>query len=241
MAVMNIYVTLGASRSFLLIGMLLLGFSTLGMLTWMWRAIPFHPAMVLVTASQVISLLSWLLLVPRRHFPYLICAASYFTLFICPVVMCLIAMVLTTGNEFRFVAVLPYIALVYNLVITGLEYRGIDFDRLPPKARNKPFRRSGDGGLFFNPHASVLFLSPWRNDDSWFFAGPIRRLQQLLVVVLFIYMMWMFAAKIQTENATGVASAFGVMLSLAAFVMQPYLLQHLIKLRLVLLKGEGRI
>ena len=31
------------------------------------------------------------------------------------------------------------------------------------------------------------------------------------------------------------------MLSLAAFVMQPYLLQHLIKLRLVLLKGEGRV
>lgn len=106
---------------------------------------------------------------------------------------------------------------------------------------NKPFRSAGDGGLFFNPHASVLFLSPCRNDDSFFFAGRICRLQQLLVVVLFIYMMWLFAAKVQTDNATGVAPAFGVMLSLAAFVMQPFLLQHMIKLRLVLLKRKGLI
>lgn len=43
------------------------------------------------------------------------------------------------------------------------------------------------------------------------------------------------------ENAAGVASAFSVMLSVTAIVMQPYLLQHLIKFRLVLLKGAGRI
>lgn len=240
MSAMNIYVKLGASRGFLLISMLLLGIVTLGMIAWMWCTLPFHPAMIPITASQVISLFSWLLLVPRRHFPYPICAVSYFTLFICPVVMCLIAMVLTTGNSSHFVVVLPYAVLAYNLVITGLEYRGIDFDRLPTKARSKPFRSAGDGSLFFNPHASVLFLSPWRNDDSWFFTGPIRRLQKLLVIVLFIYMMWMSSAKIQTENAT-VAPAFGVMLSLAAIVMQPYLLQHMIKLRLVLMKGRGQI
>ena len=155
--------------------------------------------------------------------------------------MCLFAMVLSSGNDSRFVILFPYIALSFNLIVTGLEYRGIDFDRLPSKVRNKPFRRSRDGDLFFNPHASVLFLSPWRNDDSWFFAGSIRRLQQLLVIALFIYMMWMYGAKIQAKNATGVASAFSVMLSVTAIVMQPYLLQHLIKLRLVLLKGAGRI
>ena len=242
MAVTNIYVSLGASRGFLLSGLAFLGVIIPAMLAWMWIDLPFHPAMIPITVSQVVAMLSWLFLIRRKHFPYLICAISYFMLFICPVILCLIAMVLTSGHESRVVVLFPYAALAFNLIVTGLEYRGIDFDNLPTKVTRKPFRRAGDGGLFFNAHSSVLFLSPWRNDDSFFFAErAIRRLQQFLVVVLVIYMMWVYSAKVHADNATGVAAAFGIMLSLLAFVAQPYLLQHAIKLRLVLLKRAGRI
>lgn len=242
MAVTNIYLLPGASRGFLLSGLAFLSVIISAMLAWMWIDLPFHPAMIPITATQIISMISWLFLIRRKNFPYLTCAISYFMLFTCPVILCLIAMVLTSGQESRAVALFPYAALAFNLVVTGLEYRGIDFDNLPAKVTRKPFRRSGDGGLFFNPHSAVLFLSPWRNDDSFFFARrSIRRLQQLLVVVLVIYMMWVYSAKVHADNATGVAAAFGIMLSLVAFVMQPYLLQHAIKLRLVLLKRSGRI
>lgn len=238
---MKIYLQTFNSRRFLLIGGLVLSLFYAGIVALLWHIKPDHPAMFVVMPLYLIFAICTILPFFFRNFLYVITAGMAFTAFVCPIVMCLIAMVLTTGNDSRFVVLLPYAALAFNLVVTGLEYRGIDFDKLPTKVTRKPFRSAGDGGLFFNPHASVLFLSPWRNDDSFFFAGRIRRLQQLLVVVLFIYMMWLFAAKVQTDNATGVAPAFGVMLSLAAFVMQPYVLQHMIKLRLVLLKGKGRI
>lgn len=239
---MKIYLQTFNSRGFLRWGGIALSLFYTGIVATLWHVKPDHPAMLVIIPLYLSSAICTILPFFFGNMPYFITAGMAFTAFVSPAVMCLIAMVLTSGQESRAVVLFPYAALTFNLVVTGLEYRGIDFDNLPAKVTRKPFRRSGDGGLFFNPHSAVLFLSPWRNDDSFFFARrSIRRLQQLLVVVLVIYMMWVYSAKVHADNATGVAAAFGIMLSLVAFVMQPYLLQHAIKLRLVLLKRSGRI
>lgn len=192
MAAMNIYLKVEASQRFLLMAMLLMSFAYLGLVVSLWVFMPFHLAMIPLTVCSVICLLATMSLLFFPRFPYPIFAIIYFTFFICPVVMCLFAIILTAGANSMLVIALPYLALAYSVAVTDVEYSGVNFGSLPRRVTRKPFEKSSNGDLVFNPHISVLFLSPWRNDDSFFFAGKTRRVQKVLVAFLFAYMMIFF-------------------------------------------------
>lgn len=238
---MKIYLRLTTSRSFLLYGGLALSLFYGMCVMLLWAVNPYHPAMFAVIPICMFCIGCTLSFLFFSNFPYIIISCMAFSIFISPVVMCLIAMVLTSVSGSQFAILIPYVILSYNIVVTALEYFRIDFQSLPAGMTRRMFSKSGGGALFFNPHVSVLFLSPWRSDDSFFFSGPIRHLQKLLVIFMFIYMMVFFAMKVRPDGAQDVWPAFGVLLALAALVMQPYLLQHLIRLRLVWMKSRGQI
>ncbi|WP_417330104.1 hypothetical protein [Halomonas cupida] len=238
MTAMNIYLKLTTSRRFLLFGLPVLSLFYSGAVALLWVSMPWHPAMMAVAALCLVNVICSLSFFFYSDFPYLPIAGMAFSTFVCPVAQCLIAMILLADVGSTVIVVLPYLVLIYNLVVTGIEYAGIDFQSLPARVTKRPFTGAGKAGLYFDAHVGVLFLSPWRNDNSFFFRGPIRRLQVLLVILVFLYMMLLYPGMSQQGH---VGPGLGGLLVLMALVMQPYLLQHLIKLRIVLMKRNRRI
>lgn len=161
--------------------------------------------------------------------------------FAAPSGLSLIAIVLTMTAAKPIAAAFPYAVLAYLLIATAAEHSSIDSAKdLPRKLTHAPFRRAGDDGLYFDPHVSVLFLSPWRGNNGY---PRFNLLRLIATVVLFAVLLIIAAALVPTgpkpSQASGVALSW--ILALIALVMRPFLMQHLIKLRLVLMKARGQI
>lgn len=228
--------TVGSVR----LGMLTIGLAYLAFAGACAYGLPFHPVSALLLILSISCLIAAGALFFREDIPWFFSSFMGIFIFISPPVMSMFAIVLTAGTG-GILSALAYLSLAYVLILSFTEYLLIDFNKLPASVRLRAFSKAGRGRLYFDAHSSVLFLSPWRKDESFFFAHPIvQRLQIALAMFLFLYMAALTAYRPGTQGQAGLAW-FGLMLSILAIVAQPLLLQHLIKLRIVWMKSKGII
>ena len=240
MGAVKIYMQPRASRRYLLTVLVVVAAVYVGIVFALWDNAPGHPAMIVLGLMSAATVLTVITFAVQRHFLYPLMAVLYLSFFAAPIGLSLIAIVLTAGSDAPIAAAFPYAVLAYLLIATAAEYSSIDFKDLPRKLTHAPFRRAGDDSLYFDPHVSVLFLSPWRGNNGY---PRFNLLRLIATVVLFAVLLIIAAALVPTgpkpSQASGVA--LGWILALIALVTRPFLMQHLIKLRLVLMKTRGQI
>lgn len=237
---MKIYMQPRASRRYLLTVLVVLAAVYFGIVMALWDNAPGHPAMIALALMCAATVLTVAIFAVQRHFLYPLMAGVYLTFFAAPIGLSLIAIVLTTGTDAPIAAAFPYTVLIYLLIATALEYSRIDFNDLPRKVTQAPFRKAAEDMLYFDPHVSVLFLSPWRGKNGH---PRFNLLRVIAALVLFVVILMIAIALVPTGPKPAQTSgvALGWILALIALVMRPFLMQHLIKLRLAQLKAKGQI
>ena len=237
---MKIYMQPRVSRRYLLTVLVVLAAVHIGIVMALWGNAPGHPAMIALALMCAATVVMVAIFAVQRHFPYTLMAGVYLTFFAAPIGLSLIAIVLTAGTDAPIAAALPCSVLVYLLIATGAEYSRIDFNDLPRKVTQAPFRKAGEDMLYFDPHVSVLALSPWRGKNGY---PRFNLLRVIGALVLFVVILIIAIALVPTgpRAAQSSAVALGWILALIALVMRPFLMQHLIKLRLVQMKAKGQI
>ena len=237
---MKIYMKPRGSHRYLLTVLMVLAAIYIGIVAALWGMAPGHPAMialVLICAATALIVLSFAV---QRHFPFALMSIIYLTYFATPVGLALIAIVLTAGSDTAAAVALPYTVLIYLLTVTAIEYSRINFKALPKKVTDKPFRKAADDALSFDPHVSVLFLSPWRKANG-FPRFNIPGMIGALALFVVIFAIAIALAPTGTRGSESNVVALGWMLALIALLMRPFLLAHLIRLKLVLMKARGAI
>ncbi len=240
MGAVKIYMQPRASRRYLLTILVVVTAVYVGIVIALWNNAPGHPAMIALALMSAATVLTVIAFVVQRHFLYPLMVVIYLGFFAAPIGLSLIAIVLTAGSDAPIAAAFPYAVLAYLLIVTAAEYSRIDFKDLPRKLTHAPFRRAGHDSLYFDPHVSVLFLSPWRGKNGYPRFNLLRLITAaVLFAVLLIIATALVPAGSKPSQASGVA--LGWILALIALVTRPFLMQHLIKLRLVLMKTRGQI
>lgn len=240
MGAVKIYMQPRSSHRYLLTILVVIAAVYVGIVMALWDNAPGHPAMIALALMSAATVLTVVAFAIQRHFLYPLMAVIHLCFFAAPIGLSLIAIVLTADSEKPIAAAFPYTVLVYLLITTAAEYSRIDFKDLPRKLTHAPFRRAGEDSLYFDPHVSVLFLSPWRSKNGY----PLFNLLRFIgALILFAAILIIATALVPTgpkpSQASGVA--LGWLLALIALVARPFLMQHLIKLRLVLMKARGQI